>query len=328
MSRRASAIVPALAALVLVACAEPSSTHTRDPHDSWEGAPLAPALAAPRTPGPGALAVAHPMRLVRRLPLVGATFGLRSSDGSVASRRAATMVVDTGAGTPLVVDLALARELRLPVRGRTRIVSQGGLVEAQVVEVASLRLGDFELGPTEGIACDLSAFRALFGGDYGGILGFPLFDRWQLVLDYPLRTLELRACGGQYADERDVVEYQLLDRTPVAPFQVGNWEIPLTIDSGLSFALLLPERFSEQLRWRTPFARGPQSLGVTGFAAHATAVLDGPFAVGAHRVEDPTVILGKGLIGLVGGEVLERYRVCFDPERRTVGFFEPAGSRD
>lgn len=257
-----------------------------------------------------------PLRFARRLPVVRATI---NGEGPF------SFVVDTGAGTGVVVSRRLAGRLGLRSVGRVRVFSQGRVTEAHRVIVNDVRLGDLKLGPVGGLVQDLTPFRPLVGEDYEGILGFTLFDRLRLTFDYPGRQLELGTPGDLFADGRRVLEYQRIDDTPVLGVTVGRWRTALTVDTGSSFGVVLPERFHARMRWLQPPQSGPSSLGVTGRVDHMMARLDGSLRIGQHEVVQPRVIFGKGFIGLLGSEILQRFRVSFDPVRRTIAFERSRG---
>ena len=156
--------------------------------------------------------------------------------------------------------------------------------------------------------------RAL-GTEMDGILGFPTFRDFLLVLDYA--ALEVRIAEGALPDVDGETVFQ--DHGKVRPFlaiEIAGTRVPVLVDSGSAGGLTL--RAADPLTWET--APRPLSGSVRyneiriKKGGRATDVL----AYGPLTIERPTVDIIENGTRLSGQKILSRFEWTFDQRRRRI----------
>ena len=155
-----------------------------------------------------------------------------------------TFSIDTGTGGEALVTPELIKQLNLPVTGEMQVGDPSGLnpqktltVKVQSLSVAGVEFHDvqavqFRPSPREG-QCD-------------GILGFVLFRKYLLTLDYPQQQL-LVSNGKLTPDGGDrVIPFTMPNDVPVIQLSVGTQKIDAHLDSR-GVALSFPEKFAQDL---------------------------------------------------------------------------------
>jgi hypothetical protein len=235
-------------------------------------------------------------------------------------------LLDT-AVAPSVVDLTLARELRLAVdedvpgeaAGQG---SQGGTFYPS--ELPDVRLGELELGDVEAVATDLSALGSKLKRPLHAILGQSFFEGRVVQLDYPSRRVRFNAHsfeGGLRADIEGAT-----DLTPVVGVQVNGATIPVVLDTGSSLTLGIYLEAVEELGLGDALAGATPraSMGARGHIDAYEGVVDS-LALGDVRLSpaaavflprphgDPTRALGN-----LGNGFLQHTVLTLDYPRREL----------
>ena len=139
---------------------------------------------------------------------------------------------------PSVVDLALARELGLPV-DETAPGEAAGLGTGRPTffpsELTDVQIGGHRVGSIEAVAADLAPLGAKLGRPLHAILGQSFFDGRVVQFDYGQQrvTLDPRSVEGGVSVPIEGAE----DLTPVVPVTVNGREVPVVLDTGSSLTL-------------------------------------------------------------------------------------------
>jgi len=139
---------------------------------------------------------------------------------------------------PSVVDLALARELGLPIDETApgEAAGQGaGSTTFYPSELADLRIGGHPVGSIEAVAVDLAFLGAKLGRPLHAILGQSFFDGRVVQFDYAQQLLNLDP--PNMAEGVSVPIEGAADLTPVISVNVNDREAPVVLDTGSSLTL-------------------------------------------------------------------------------------------
>lgn len=247
-------------------------------------------------------------------------------------------IFDSGAVS--VVSLELAREIGLKVEGLTR--GEGGVGESVVergetkisdTEVAGIHVRDESFG-----VLSFSDNKYVFGANrIDGIIGYPLFKRYVVRIDYERRQLTfIEPAQFVYKGRGTAVPIDFDYHLPLVKGELDGFPGIFVIDTGARSALLLFGPFVEQNKLRDKYNASVE--GVTGWG------IGGPVRSQIARVS--TLKLGavevKNLVArfslqrsgaltsanraaLVGPDVLKQFTTYFDYSRRQI-IFEKNGS--
>jgi predicted aspartyl protease len=240
-----------------------------------------------------------------------------------------TFLIDTGAGLT-AISRELADTLGLALGGAMDIVGLGGGVEARSATLQSVGFGTLT---RQGVSClvlDFDEMRRSMGLEVEGILGYSALNRYAVTFDFARGTLELaqnappKAPGAGGARVRmETLGGQSLVEGSVEGGATGSF----IVDTGswISFVPSDVGRKVAALR-RVP---GVPFIGADGRVLEAEAVRARSLAIGAARVDRPILLyvtsggandpvgltLGSGERGVLGANVLRRYRVTLDYPR-------------
>jgi len=227
--------------------------------------------------------------------------------------------VDTGTSREAIVSPAVARELKLPRVGRTRLLDLTGKTRQIVDEVF---LEEVELpGHT------FSAVRAVVHeplaatlGDYDGVLGFTLFRDTIWTLDFPRRCLRLDEEPLPAGPDPDVLPFSTPRNVPVIALTIGQQRVLAQIDSG-GGGINLPGSAASavEFAWHTEVSVRAQSQ-LSSFSLRG-GTMKGEVALGGHIFRQPFVEIGDEIpVGNLGAASLQDFAITFDQERRQVRF--------
>ncbi len=232
------------------------------------------------------------------------------------------MILDTGA-TMSVLSTPVAEELGLVTAGTGAGVGAGGLGEVGILQAESLAIGGLTFeGPTLA-SVDLSGYGRHFGREWGGILGYELFARTVVEMDYAESALTI---------------YDPESYAPPEPVPGSIEILPLRVDAGIPaleaefdgvrgfFALDLgnlnyttvyrPAVEEYGLQERYPDWRPQLVSGFGGANIHRLVKLGG-LRLGSVDVPEPLAVLSgetEGALarsrelGNIGQDVLRRFR--------------------
>lgn len=251
------------------------------------------------------------------------------------------MIFDTGGSN--VVTPAVAERLGLQTEGRFQARGVGEKTEdIGLTRVRELRLGrpgeEVTLRDQSLFVLALEDMDKVEGVDVGGIVGFELFKRLAVRIDYAGRRLTLThpdAFTPPAAAKASKIPFTFDERTPQVEGKIDGIPGRFTVDTGSRTSLDLNGPFArthglkERYGARVEAATG-WGLGGPSRSAVAKA---GLLELGGVRVESPVVHLSlqeKGalsdpyLAGNVGGGILKRFTVTFDYGHQVM-YLEPNG---
>jgi len=139
---------------------------------------------------------------------------------------------------PSVVDLALARDLGLPIDETApgEAAGQGGgRATFYPSELTDLQVGEYPVGSVEAVAADLAAIGAKLGRPLHAILGQSFFEGRIVQFDYTHQQLKLEPTTVEEGFSMAIEGAS--DRTPVVPVTVNGREVPVVLDTGSSLTL-------------------------------------------------------------------------------------------
>jgi hypothetical protein len=230
--------------------------------------------------------------------------------------RPLSFVLDTGS-TRNLIDRGLAKALGLKASGTGSLQGAGaGRIPIAFIHDVSIALPGVESTGYEFSTADLQPLEASVGVRVDGIIGYELFSRFVVTVDYKARrlTVTLPEAFHPPGKSAQVLPIELRDKWAfvkaelVLPGPVTVQDSFL-IDSGSSDAVDHPIVMNLQSRVRSQSGAG---LGapVTGATAQATS-----FRLGRYTVTAPTVSCcgaTEATSRLIGNEVLRRFTVTFD----------------
>lgn len=247
------------------------------------------------------------------------------------------MLVDTG-GLNLLTPAAAAR-LGLAASGKLAIGGAGeGNADVAFARGHALTVGAVELAAPVFYVVDFTTIADVEGVDFDGLVGFEMFQRLAVRIDYPARQLTLMQRDGWTPPEGGAiaVPFELTDRTPVVVGAVDGLATRFAIDTGARNSLTV----------NTPFARDhhlDQTYHATfdtvtgwgvGGGSPGRPVRFHEIKLGGAAIADVAgdlSLAGKGafanpdLGGNIGGGVLKRFVVTFDYRARTM-YLAPAAT--
>jgi Aspartyl protease len=234
---------------------------------------------------------------------------------SLNGSRALSFVLDTGS-TRTIVDRALATSLGLKASGSGSLQGAGaGRIPIEFIHDVSIALPGVESTGYELSTADLQPLEASLGVRVDGILGYELFSRFVVTVDYEAKTMTLNLPGAFHASyTAQAIPIELRDKWAfvkaelVLPGPVAVQDSFL-IDSGSSDEVDHP--IVMKLETRVPATSGV-GLGthVQGATAQSTS-----FRLGRYSIIAPTVSCcgaSDATSRLIGNGVLRRFTVTFD----------------
>jgi len=243
--------------------------------------------------------------------------------------RTLRFLLDTG-GVNLLTSAAAAR-LGLESRGEMHGQGAGeGSVSVGLVKIASLTLGDVELSDQTFYVVPLGHVAGEHGAAFDGLLGFEVFSRFVVTLDYAGRQLTLTEPGSfNYSGAGARIPLRFADRIPVIEAAIDGIDGSFSIDTGARNSLTLTSPFVAQHDLIARYEAGRERVvgwGVGGpVVAHVARARE--LAIGAVHVEWPVTELYTGerghfasteLAGNIGGGILRRFTAIFAYGRREL----------
>jgi predicted aspartyl protease len=254
-----------------------------------------------------------------------------------------SFILDTGASVT-VVNRAVAERLKLDLAAGEDATTGGGSVATASVSGVTLSVGDVSLSDVTLVAIDLSGLHAGLGRPVDGILGYDIFQRYVVEIDYERGAVRLHEPAGYvYAGGGDSLPVVIEDRIPFAQLQLRGAggrlaTAKVELDTGQTGAVTLIAPFvaaNDLVGAEQPRLRIRTGALLSG-AVTAEVVRLPEVRLGRFQVADPIVNVTPGAegagvsgatAGLLGGEVLRRFKVIVDYSRSRV-VLEPNAQLD
>lgn len=243
------------------------------------------------------------------------------------------LIFDSGAGA--VVSPEVARELGLKIENLQR---GGGGVGEQLVEhgetsIDSIEVGDIQLPAHEFGVLSFADTKYVFGSNrIDGILGFPLFRRLVVKIDYERKQLTFtEPAHFAYKGAGAIVPLEFDRHLPLVNGELDGVPGIFVIDTGARSSLILYGPFVEQNNLRTKYKASFE--GITGWGiggpVRSQIVRVQKLKLGTVEVQNLIARLSLQKSGaltnanraaLVGPDVLKQFTTIFDYSRKQLIF--------
>lgn len=247
---------------------------------------------------------------------------------AVGARRDLNFIVDTGASDE-IIDATVAKELAIAVGNPTMVDQPGGKVPIGKTAGVDAALGTIVLKSWPFVTAPLKTFEPLLGRSFDGILGQKFFESYVVEFDYAQQRMRLfDAAAFKYAGSGALLPLQQPDgRLFVGARLEGPGSTAaeglLQLDTGSFEAVGLDGPDVERLKLVPSSAPKAPLIGgeTSGFRTRFRSVSIGPYRIqgpiasvttSANAGNDPVSL------GVVGGEILRRFKLFVLAERRQV----------
>lgn len=249
-------------------------------------------------------------------------------DGAI-DGKPAHLLVDTG-GANLLTPGSLAR-LGLSAEGKLAASGVGDeQVDLSLAHAKEVRVGAAVLAHPVFYVIDLGAMGPLEGVTSDGLVGFEMFRRFRVTVDYAAHVLTL-ADPAKFTPPAGahVVPFDLADRIPVITGRLDGLPVRISVDTGSRASLTLHSPFVREHDLAKRYAAAAETVtgwGVGGPAKGRPARL-GTLEIGDLAIKDIAADLNVGnkgsfanpdLSANLGGGVLKRFSVTFDYDGRKM----------
>ncbi|MGN6517825.1 MAG: aspartyl protease family protein [Dokdonella sp.] len=235
----------------------------------------------------------------------------------------ARFLVDTGGANLLTP--AAAKKFGLAGEGKLAGRGVGDeLVDLAFAHAKEVRLGDAVLSRPVFYVMDLGKLPAVEGYDSDGLVGYEMFRRFGVTIDYARHELVL-ADPAKFAPPAGahVVPFELADRIPIVQGTLDGLPARISIDTGSRVSLTLHAPFVREHGLVDKYHAAPDAVvgwGVGGPSRGRPARFGtlelGDLAVtgiaGDLYTGDKGAFASPDLSANLGGGVLKRYTVAFD----------------
>ncbi|HEV3077810.1 MAG TPA: aspartyl protease family protein [Thermoanaerobaculia bacterium] len=241
------------------------------------------------------------------------------------------LLCDTGGAN--IVTPGLAKTLGLKPEGALQGRGVGDKSEdIGLVKVASLQVGGATLRDQVFAVFNLGPLTSAEGAPVNGLIGYEVFKRFVVRVDYEHRTLTLTLPAAfSYHGGGVVVPFKFNEHIPQVAGSIDGIAGAFDLDTGSRASVDLLGSFVEQHGLRERYA--PKLEGVAGWGvggpARAQFARAGTLRLGGLEVSRPPIELtlqtkgafsDKYVAGNVGGALLSRFNVTFDYSRQQVIF--------
>lgn len=245
----------------------------------------------------------------------------------------AALILDTGTGIGLALDSAFAQQARVDLSWHSAQVNghAAPLGTARNVHVGSAPLADVGV-----VVVDIGTLQSRVGHDVRGTIGYDLFDRYVVTIDYDAQTITLvEPDAFTYAGSGTVVPVDLEHHLPVVAASIitrahGVIPVRLHLDLGsATYAVRLSQRTvaAYDLAHDTVTVHGLFGVGVGG-AAEGEMLRMPVLKIGALTISRPSMALSHEMDGpfgptastdgTIGEPILRRTHLIVDYSRSRV----------
>jgi hypothetical protein len=243
------------------------------------------------------------------------------------------MLVDTG-GLNLLTPAAAAK-LGLETSGKMAAGGAGdNKIDLAYAHGTSLEVGAVKLARPVFYVIDMGALDTVEGEPFDGLVGFELFQRLAVRIDYPAHKLVLSKRDDFTPPAGAIaVPFELRDRTPVVSGEIDGLAARFTIDTGSRSSLSTTSPFTKANDLEKRYQ--PKFETVTGWGVggpvKSKPVRFKRVKIGDAIVEDIAGDLFTGTKGALsdadssanlGGGILKRFVVTFDYRDKKM-YLEP-----
>jgi predicted aspartyl protease len=247
--------------------------------------------------------------------------------------QAYSLLVDTGAAN--LVTPTTAKALGLAVAGDARVDGVGeGSADAAFARVGSVGVGDVTLRNQLFTVVPLEAFADVEGVPFHGIIGYELFKRFVVRIDYDARTMTLTD-PRRWAQDMHATAVPIVfnGSVPEADGAIDGITGTFDIDTGSRVSVGLNSPFVQRHALRGQFR--PSVEAVTGWglggATRGTVARAKRLSIGPLNVDNVVIDMSLHKVGAlshaapagtIGSGLLKRFTVTFDYGGEHI-YFEP-----
>jgi hypothetical protein len=246
-------------------------------------------------------------------------------------------VLDSGGGSDFFIDRRRADTLGLELRGRATSTGAGeNYYDVTFANNIRIALDGVEFSPQTVRVISLSSLEPFAGRTLDGAIGFGLFSRYVVEIDYAARRVNLydpqsyqySASGTRLPLTMENNHFYVHAR--IAIRGRGAFEGKFMIDTGAPItSLLLNRPFVERHSLLATIRRRIVDRSLPGLGGETRQILGRATMIqlGSLTIHQPTISLSQdaeGALassdfdGVIGGELLRRFKVIFDPVRRQL----------
>jgi hypothetical protein len=241
-------------------------------------------------------------------------------------------ILDTGA-TDTVIDSQLAKTLGLKAVGRTVGTGSAGTATATIFKGTSLNLQNIEASNLTLYGLPIDFLSAPLGRKVSGVIGNDILKQLVLEIDYASQALNFYEPENyQYSGAGDIVPI-IIEGYPFIRARITlAWrriiEGKFEIDSGSTGAITFNTPFVNRNRLLDSVPKSNQSrLGGVGGSAVAFSGRLKSMSLGSFQLENLIARFSRArrgddasakYDGLIGGDILRRFKVVFDYSRRRM----------
>jgi hypothetical protein len=242
----------------------------------------------------------------------------------------AALILDTGTGIGLALDSAFAQQAHVLLSSHS---AQANGHAVPLGTVRSVHVGSAPLADVGVVVVDIGTLQTRVGRDIRGTIGYDLFDRYVVAIDYEARTITLTEPRTfTDAGSGTVVPVDLEHHLPVIGASLitrtrGVVPLRLHLDLGsATYAVRLSQRTvaAYGLLHDTVTVHGPFGVGV-GAASEGELLRMPALRIGPLTVSRPSTALAQqtdgpfgasaATDGTIGEPILERTRLTIDYSR-------------
>ena len=249
-------------------------------------------------------------------------------DGKI-DGKPAHFLLDTGGGNLLTPDAA--RRFGLQGEGKLAMSGSGEeRVDVALAHAGEVRIGAAALSKPVFYVLDLGQLAAVEGVNLDGLVGYEMFRRFDVRIDYAQRTVTLSEPGKLAPPAgATVLPFTLDEHTPIVTGTLDGVPLRMTVDTGSRSALTLDSPFVREHDLVKRYRADVDSVvgwGVGG-AARGNAARFGSLQLGDLTIDGIAGELFTGnkgafanpeLDGNLGGGVLRRFTVAFDYQAKKM----------
>jgi outer membrane lipoprotein-sorting protein len=241
-------------------------------------------------------------------------------------------ILDTGAGGP-VVDTDVAKKLGLELVGKIEARGAGeGTQEANLISMPNIKFADLVIDSVSGATISLSPLNRYEGMLVEGILGYDIFSRFVVKIDYEKQKLTLyEPSTFKYEGKGEILPITLERNHPhVNAIIDGQYEGIFVIDCGARSSLALHTPFVEKHDLLAKTGKKIEVFAGVGVGGKVMGKMTRvkSIQVGSFKIPAPLTSLASAeagafastrIDGNIGGGILKRFTVIFDyPNKRMI----------
>jgi hypothetical protein len=232
------------------------------------------------------------------------------------------LLLDTGGAN--IVTPTVAAELGLEPEGAVQGRGVGEESEdVSFMKVETMTIGDITLSNQLFMAFPLESFGNIEGVPFLGIVGYEVFKRFVVMVDYERSLITLTVPSAfEYGGNGKVVPFQFSGHTPQVVGSIDGIPGKFDIDTGARSSLSLFSPFVKEHDLEAHFVGGSVRSQVTRAEVLWLGDVEVRNPVTTLSLQQSGAFTDPYVAGNVGAGVLKRFNVTFDYENQKI-IFEP-----